>query len=155
MPRRPEPMTFTLPTGNDPASVRARVVALERIGDVVGAVGRHLEGGQQAYWVCPMVRESETDDIAAAEARYAALAAWAQDKGLGAVATAHHADDQCQRLRALFLDIGQCLRQHLSSRKKLPHFLSLKKSYISFFVVKCRLGVKIWDTQAPEERPNS
>lgn len=31
MPRRPEPMTFTLPTGNDPASVRARVVALERI----------------------------------------------------------------------------------------------------------------------------
>nr|WP_086606654.1 DUF4112 domain-containing protein [Erythrobacter donghaensis] len=31
MPRRPEPMTFTLPTGNDPASVRARVVALERL----------------------------------------------------------------------------------------------------------------------------
>ncbi|QDH33253.1 DUF4112 domain-containing protein [Porphyrobacter sp. YT40] len=31
MPPRPEPMTFTLPTGNDPASVRARVVALERM----------------------------------------------------------------------------------------------------------------------------
>jgi len=31
MPRRPEPMTFNLPTGNDPASVRARVVALERL----------------------------------------------------------------------------------------------------------------------------
>lgn len=30
-PRRPEPMTFTLPTGTDPASVRARVVAMERL----------------------------------------------------------------------------------------------------------------------------
>jgi len=32
-----------------------------------------MAAGQQAYWVCPMVRESEMDDIAAAEARYAAL----------------------------------------------------------------------------------
>jgi tRNA(Ile)-lysidine synthase len=32
------------------------------------------------------------------EARYGALAAWAQDKGLGAVATAHHADDQAETL---------------------------------------------------------
>jgi hypothetical protein len=30
-PRRPEPMTFTLPTGTDPASVRARVVAMEKL----------------------------------------------------------------------------------------------------------------------------
>jgi hypothetical protein len=30
-PRRPEPMTFTLPTGTDPESVRARVVAMERL----------------------------------------------------------------------------------------------------------------------------
>lgn len=31
-------------------------------------------------------------------ARYAALARWAEDKGLGAVATAHHADDQAETL---------------------------------------------------------
>jgi tRNA(Ile)-lysidine synthase len=30
--------------------------------------------------------------------RYAALAKWAKDKGLGAVATAHHADDQAETL---------------------------------------------------------
>jgi tRNA(Ile)-lysidine synthase len=30
--------------------------------------------------------------------RYAALAQWAQDEGLGAVATAHHADDQAETL---------------------------------------------------------
>jgi ATP-dependent DNA helicase RecG len=49
------------------------VVALERIGDVIGALDRHLASGQQAYWVCPMVRELESEDIAAAEARYAEL----------------------------------------------------------------------------------
>ena len=54
-------------------AIDTRVVAVERMADVVGAVGRHLEGGQQAYWVCPMVRELETEDIAAAEARYAEL----------------------------------------------------------------------------------
>ena len=32
------------------------------------------------------------------EARYAALAEWARDAGLGAVATAHHADDQAETL---------------------------------------------------------
>jgi ATP-dependent DNA helicase RecG len=48
---------------------------VERIGDVVGALSRHLGGGGQAYWVCPMVRENESDDLAAAEARFAELKA--------------------------------------------------------------------------------
>src|SRR5690606_21301927 len=34
----------------------------------------------------------------AREARYAALAEWARGRGLGAVATAHHADDQAETL---------------------------------------------------------
>ena len=60
-----------MPPGRQP--IDTRVVAVERIGDVVEALARHLESGQQAYWVCPMVRESESDDIAAAEARFAEL----------------------------------------------------------------------------------
>ncbi|MBA3053959.1 MAG: ATP-dependent DNA helicase RecG [Sphingomonadales bacterium] len=60
-----------MPPGRQP--IDTRVVAVERMGDVIGALARHLEAGQQAYWVCPMVRESETDDIAAAEARFAEL----------------------------------------------------------------------------------
>ena len=31
MPRRPEPLGFTLPAGTDPASVRGRIVMLERL----------------------------------------------------------------------------------------------------------------------------
>ena len=54
-------------------AIDTRVVALERIGDVTSGLERHLQTGGQAYWVCPMVRESETDDIAAAEARFAVL----------------------------------------------------------------------------------
>ncbi|WP_067734766.1 ATP-dependent DNA helicase RecG [Novosphingobium naphthalenivorans] len=60
-----------LPPGRQ--AIDTRVVSVERMGDVVGALARHFETGQQAYWVCPMVRESETDDLAAAEARYATL----------------------------------------------------------------------------------
>mgnify|MGYP000694573464 CR=1 FL=1 len=62
-----------MPPGRQP--IDTRVVAVERIGDVVGALARHLESGQQAYWVCPMVRENENEDLAAAEARFAELQA--------------------------------------------------------------------------------
>ncbi len=60
-----------MPPGRQP--IDTRVVAVERLADVIGAVARHLESGNQAYWVCPMVRENESEDIAAAEARYAVL----------------------------------------------------------------------------------
>ncbi|MFN3456557.1 MAG: ATP-dependent DNA helicase RecG [Novosphingobium sp.] len=54
-------------------AIDTRVISTERIADVVEGVARHIAKGAQAYWVCPMVRELETEDIAAAEARYAAL----------------------------------------------------------------------------------
>ncbi|GGZ10789.1 ATP-dependent DNA helicase RecG [Novosphingobium colocasiae] len=60
-----------LPPGRQP--IDTRVFPAERMDEVAAALGRHIETGQQAYWVCPMVNESETDDIAAAEARYALL----------------------------------------------------------------------------------
>ncbi len=62
-----------LPPGRQ--AIDTRVLPMDRIGDLVAAIGRHVATGQQAYWVCPMVRgsESESDDLAAAEARYAGL----------------------------------------------------------------------------------
>ncbi|WP_260922918.1 ATP-dependent DNA helicase RecG [Novosphingobium sp. 9] len=60
-----------LPPGRQ--AIDTRVVSVDRIADVVSALSRHLEGGGQAYWVCPMVNESENDDLAAAEARFAVL----------------------------------------------------------------------------------
>jgi len=60
-----------MPPGRQP--IDTRVVSAERLDEVIAGVGRHLAAGGQAYWVCPMVRELETEDIAAAEARHAAL----------------------------------------------------------------------------------
>jgi len=65
-----------LPPGRQP--IDTRVIAAERIDEIVASLARHLESGAQAYWVCPMVRENNADpseDLAAAEARFTALRA--------------------------------------------------------------------------------
>ncbi len=59
------------PPGRQPIDTRA--VPLSRLNDVVGAVGRAIGEGQRVYWVCPLVSESETEDLAAAEDRFAYL----------------------------------------------------------------------------------
>ena len=60
------------PPGRHP--VDTRTVALERIEDVVAAVGRALARKAKVYWICPMVEESETADLAAVDERYKGLA---------------------------------------------------------------------------------
>jgi ATP-dependent DNA helicase RecG len=60
------------PPGRRP--VDTRTVALERLDDVVAAVGRALAQKAKVYWICPMVEESETADLAAAEERHRELA---------------------------------------------------------------------------------
>jgi ATP-dependent DNA helicase RecG len=59
------------PAGRMPIDTRA--VALERLDEVVEAVQRAVENGARAYWICPLVEESEEVDLADAEARYAHL----------------------------------------------------------------------------------
>ncbi len=62
-----------LPPGRQP--IETRVMPVERMDEVVDALGRHLAGGGQAYWVCPLVEGSETGDEAAAELRATMLRA--------------------------------------------------------------------------------
>src|SRR5581483_7318102 len=59
------------PAGRRP--VDTRTVALDRLEEVMEAVGRALEAGQRVYWVCPLVDESEKVDLAAAEERFQLL----------------------------------------------------------------------------------
>ncbi|MBI5112918.1 MAG: ATP-dependent DNA helicase RecG [Rhodovulum sp.] len=56
------------PAGRQP--IDTRTVTLDRIDDVVAAVGRAMAEGRQVYWVCPLVEESETVDLAAAQDRF-------------------------------------------------------------------------------------
>ncbi len=59
------------PPGRQP--VDTRTVPLERFDEVVAAVGRALAQGAKAYWICPVVDESEDADLAAARERSKAL----------------------------------------------------------------------------------
>jgi ATP-dependent DNA helicase RecG len=56
-----------MPPGRSP--VETRVISEEKLPQVVDGLGRHLGNGGQAYWVCPLVEESEKSDAAAAEER--------------------------------------------------------------------------------------
>jgi ATP-dependent DNA helicase RecG len=59
------------PAGRKPIDTRA--VPLSRIDEVVARIGKAISAGDKAYWVCPLVAESEKSDLEAAEERFAKL----------------------------------------------------------------------------------
>ncbi|UFZ05641.1 ATP-dependent DNA helicase RecG [Bradyrhizobium ontarionense] len=62
------------PAGRQPIDTRA--VADTRLGEVIDAVGRALDGGKLVYWICPLVEESEaegTDHLTNATDRFESL----------------------------------------------------------------------------------
>jgi len=61
-----------LPPGRMP--VKTVALPIERRGEVIERVRSACTSGRQAYWVCPLIEESDTLDAAAAEDTAAALA---------------------------------------------------------------------------------
>ena len=59
------------PPGRKP--VETRVLPAERLDEVVEHLRKAIARGARAYWVCPLVEESEKIDLAAAEERAAEL----------------------------------------------------------------------------------
>jgi len=72
------------PPGRMP--VKTALIGMARLGEVVDHLRRALGEGRQAYWVCPLVGESEVSELTAAEARFKALRA---AFGEGRVALVH------------------------------------------------------------------
>jgi ATP-dependent DNA helicase RecG len=62
-----------LPPGRQ--TIETSVISEARLPDVVEGLARHIAAGGQAYWVCPLIDESEKSDLAAAEDRAALLQA--------------------------------------------------------------------------------
>ena len=62
-----------LPPGRTP--VRTVVIGAERRGETVARIEEACRAGRQAYWVCPLIEESEELDCQAAEETATALAA--------------------------------------------------------------------------------
>jgi ATP-dependent DNA helicase RecG len=56
-----------MPPGRQP--IETRVLSSDRLPEVIDGLSRHIARGGQAYWVCPLVEESEASDQAAAEER--------------------------------------------------------------------------------------
>ncbi len=59
------------PAGRQPVRTTLHSLALEE--ELLAGIARALDRGEQIYWVCPLVAESELVDLAAAEARFAML----------------------------------------------------------------------------------
>lgn len=59
------------PAGRQP--IDTRTLPLSRLDETIEAVARAIDDGARVYWVCPLVEESETSDLAAAEERFAML----------------------------------------------------------------------------------
>ena len=49
------------PAGRQPIDTRA--LPASRLGEVVDGIGRALDAGKRAYWICPLVEESEAEGI--------------------------------------------------------------------------------------------
>ncbi|MDR1994589.1 ATP-dependent DNA helicase RecG [Azonexus sp.] len=88
-----------LPPGRTP--IKTRLVADNRRADVVGFVKKHVEEGRQAYWVCPLIEESEVLQLQTAEETYAQLAAELPSLRVGLVHGRLKADDK-QAVMAAF-----------------------------------------------------
>ncbi len=66
------------PAGRNPVTTRA--IPSNRLEEVISAVGREIKRGGKAYWVCPLIGESEDLDLAAAEKRHEDLVAYFGDR---------------------------------------------------------------------------
>ncbi|MFG1419173.1 ATP-dependent DNA helicase RecG [Xanthobacter sp. V0B-10] len=55
--------------------VDTRALPMERLDEVVAAVGRALAQGAQAYWICPLVEESEASELTSVTERFEDLKA--------------------------------------------------------------------------------
>ncbi|SEM41854.1 ATP-dependent DNA helicase RecG [Loktanella fryxellensis] len=71
------------PPGRTP--VTTALIPTDRLDEVVDRLRAAVADGRQAYWVCPLVEESETLDMTAAEQRFAALRAALGDGVVGLV----------------------------------------------------------------------
>ena len=60
------------PAGRKP--IQTVTVPTERIGDIVSRLKSAISEGKKAYWICPLVEESEESDLMSAEERHATLA---------------------------------------------------------------------------------
>lgn len=53
--------------------ITTALVSQDRVDDIIGRLKTALDAGQRAYWICPLVEETETSDVTTAEDRHRLL----------------------------------------------------------------------------------
>ncbi|MDQ2092867.1 ATP-dependent DNA helicase RecG [Rhodalgimonas zhirmunskyi] len=71
------------PPGRQP--IKTVMVSTQRLDEVIEHLRNAVDGGKQAYWVCPLVEESESVDYTASEDRFRHLRAILGDGRVGLV----------------------------------------------------------------------
>ncbi len=61
------------PLGRKP--IETRILPMQRLDDVIEGVGRAIKKGNQVYWVCPLVEDSELINLSSVEDRHRQLTA--------------------------------------------------------------------------------
>ncbi|MGB1147349.1 MAG: ATP-dependent DNA helicase RecG, partial [Alphaproteobacteria bacterium] len=80
---------LTKPAGRQP--IKTIVKPQDQWGEVAQALSRAIERGDQSYWICPLVEETELTTLTAAEERHAMLKQMFGERvGLGLVDQAQH-----------------------------------------------------------------
>ncbi len=87
-----------LPPGRMP--IATRVIGISRRHEVIARLRDYCAGGAQAYWVCPLVEESEKLQLKAALAAHAELSAALPDLRLGLVHGRMKADEKAAVMAA-------------------------------------------------------
>jgi len=60
------------PAGRKP--IQTVTIPTERLSEIVARLRSAIDEGKKAYWICPLVEESDVSDLMSAEERYAVLA---------------------------------------------------------------------------------
>lgn len=60
------------PAGRKP--IQTVTIPTERLGEIVARLRSAIDEGKKAYWICPLVEESDVSDLMSAEERYVVLA---------------------------------------------------------------------------------
>jgi ATP-dependent DNA helicase RecG len=89
------------PAGRQP--IDTRLIDLQRLEEVIEGIGRQIKKGAQAYWVCPLIEESETSDLAAATERAALLKDRLKNIPIGLL-HGRMASDEKDRVMAAFVE---------------------------------------------------
>ncbi|PHR61843.1 MAG: ATP-dependent DNA helicase RecG [Robiginitomaculum sp.] len=66
------------PAGRKP--INTRIVPIEKMDAVVEGLSRAIEKGEQVYWVCPLVEDSDLVDLSSVEERFRHLSAIFKDR---------------------------------------------------------------------------